>query len=356
MVLKRQLTFWIAVLAAFMAAFWLLREVMLPFVAGLVLAYVLDPLASRLERLGLSRVLATLLIVGGFVAIAAILTILLVPILVGQLAGLADNLPSYARRVQALITDPSRPWLAKILGVGLNEGDIGEMVKQATGGLVAFVRSLWSGGQALLSIFSLLLVTPVVAFYLLWDWNRMVMTIDGWLPREHAPTIRALAAEIDKAVAGFVRGQIGICVILALLYAAGLTMVGLHFGLLIGLATGLASFVPYVGSMTGFIVALSVAVSQFWPDPMPIAAVLAVFVVGQVLEGYVLTPNLVGRAVGLHPVWLMFALFASGYLLGFVGLLIAIPLAAAIAVLVRFALSRYLASPVYTGEETPPSP
>jgi predicted PurR-regulated permease PerM len=229
---------------------------------------------------------------------------------------------------------------------------VGDLVKQATGGLVVFVRSLWSGGQALLSIFSLLVVTPVVAFYLIWDWNRMVTTVDGWLPRPHAPTIRALAVEIDKVVAGFVRGQTGICLILASLYAAGLTVIGLHFGLLIGVATGIASFVPYVGSAAGLIVALAVAVAQFWPDPMPIGAVLGVCLVCQFLEGYVLAPHLVGRVVGLHPVWLMFALFAFGYLLGFVGLLIAIPLAAAIAVLLRFAVRQYLASPVYTGEDT----
>lgn len=356
MVRKQQLIFWIAVLAIFIAAFWLLRDIMLPFVAGLVLAYLLDPLANRLERLGLSRALATLAIVGGFVTIAVFLAVLLVPVLVGQLAGLAENLPAYATRVQAVITDPNRPWLAKIVGVGLSEGDIGDLVKQATGGLATFVRSLWSGGQALLSIFSLLLVTPVVAFYLIWDWNRMVATIDSWLPREYAPTIRALAAEINAAIAGFVRGQTGICLILASLYATGFTVIGLHFGLLIGLATGIATFVPYVGSLTGLVVALSVAVAQFWPDPVPIAAVLGVCIVCQFLEGYVLAPNLVGRIVGLHPVWLLFALFASGYLLGFVGLLIAIPLAAAIGVLVRFALRQYLASPLYTGEETPRLP
>ena len=352
MVFKQQQIFWIAVLTIFIAAFWLLRDIMLPFVAGLVLAYLLDPLANRLERLGLSRAVATLVIVGGFVTIAVFLAVLLIPILVGQLAGLAENLPSYASRVQAVITDPSRPWLAKIVGVGLSEGDVGELVRQATGGLAIFVRSLWSGGQALLSIFSLVLVTPVVAFYLIWDWNRMVATIDRWLPLAYAPTIRALAAEINVAIAGFVRGQTAICLILASLYAAGFTVIGLHFGLLIGLATGIATFVPYVGSLTGLVVAMSVAVAQFWPDPVPIVAVLCVCIVCQFLEGYVLAPNMVGRIVGLHPVWLVFALFASGYLLGFVGLLIAIPLAAAIGVLVRFALRQYLASPLYTGEET----
>ena len=348
---NRQVLFWCAAFGVFIAAIWLLREILLPFVAGLVLAYLLDPLANRLERVGLSRALATLVIVGSFVILAVFLVVLLMPVLIGQFAGLAENLPAYATRVQSVIADPGRPWLAKLLGVSLGEAEIADLVKQATGGLAAFVRSLWSGGQALLSIFSLLLVTPVVACYLIWDWNRMVTAIDLWLPRQQAPTIRALFREINDAIAGFIRGQTGVCLILASLYAAGYTAIGLHFGLLIGLATGIASFVPYVGSLGGLVVALSVAVAQFWPEWTPIMAVLAVCAVLQILEGYVLAPNLVGRVVGLHPVWLMFALFAFGYLLGFVGLLIAVPLAAAIGVLVRFALRRYLASPLYSGDE-----
>lgn len=354
MVLKRQLTFWIAALAIFSGALWLLHAIMLPFVAGLVLAYLFNPMANRLERLGFGRFVATLMIVGGVVTVGVFLAVLLAPMLVKQVAGLAENLPAYATRVQAVVADPGRPWLARLIGVSLSEGDVGDLVKQATGGLATFLQSLWSGGQALLSIFSLVLVTPVVAFYLLWDWNRMVATLDQWLPRQQAPTIRALAAEIDAAIAGFMRGQTGICLILAVLYTAGLTAAGLHFGLLIGLATGMASFVPYIGSLIGVMVALSVAVAQFWPDWVAIAEVLAVCVVCQFLEGYVLAPNLVGRIVGLHPVWLLFALFSSGYLLGFLGLLIAIPLAAAIGVLVRFALRQYLASPLFTGEPPPP--
>jgi len=354
MVINRQLTFWVATLVVVALAFWLLREIMLPFVAGLVLAYLLDPLANRLERAGLSRALAALVIVGVFIITAVFLAVLLVPVLASQLAGLAEHLPGYATRVHAVITDPSRPWLAKIVGAGLTQGDLGDMVKQATGGLAAFLKSLWTGGQALVSIFSLVLVTPVVAFYLIWDWNRMVATLDRWLPRRQAPVIRGLAAEIDKAIAGFVRGQTAICLILASLYGVGFALIGLNFGFVIGLLTGLLSFVPYVGTLTGMLIALAVAIAQFWPDWMPIASLIGLSIVLQFLEGYILAPNMVGRVIGLHPVWLMFSLFAASYLLGFLGLLIAVPLAAAIAVLVRFALARYLASPLYSGEELPP--
>jgi len=348
------MVFWIVALAVFVAAFWLLREIMLPFVAGLVLAYLLDPLANRLERAGLSRSVAALVIVGVFIVTAVFVAALLVPVLASQLAGLAEKLPAYATRVHAVITDPSRPWLVKIVGAGLGEGNIGDMVQQATGGLASFLRSLWSGGQALLSIFSLVIVTPVVAFYLIWDWNRIVAAIDGWLPRPYAPVIRRLAAEMDNAIAGFVRGQTVICLILAALYAAGYSVIGLNFGFVIGLATGIATFVPYAGSLAGMVLAVSVAVAQFWPDWVPIVSVLGLSVVLQALEGYVLAPNLVGRVIGLHPVWLMFALFAASYLLGFLGLLIAVPLAAAIAVLVRFGLAQYLSSPLYSGETLPP--
>ncbi|MGZ5828599.1 MAG: AI-2E family transporter, partial [Xanthobacteraceae bacterium] len=163
-------------------------------------------------------------------------------------------------------------------------------------------------------------------------------------------TIRALAREIDTTIAGFVRGQTGICLILGSLYVLGFGLIGLNFGFLIGIATGLASFVPYVGSFSGLIVALAVATVQFWPDWMPIISVLAVCVVLQVLEGYVLSPYLVGPSVGLHPVWLMFALFAFGYLFGVVGLIVAIPVAAAVGVLARFAMRRYLASSFYSGD------
>jgi predicted PurR-regulated permease PerM len=216
--------------------------------------------------------------------------------------------------------------------------------------MATFLRSLWSGGQALVSIFSLIVVTPVVAFYLLFDWDRMVATIDSWVPLPHRETVRSLGREINVAIAGFVRGQTAVCLILGSMYAVGLSLVGLSFGLLIGLISGIISFVPYVGSLTGFILALGIAIAQFWPAWGPILVVAAIFFAGQFIEGYVLSPKLVGESVGLHPVWLMFALFAFGYLFGFVGLLLAVPLAAAVGVLARFALRQYLASPLYTGD------
>jgi predicted PurR-regulated permease PerM len=350
--LRRQMAFWVGALAVFVIALWLLREILLPFVAGMALAYLLDPLVKRIEGLGIDRLIATLVIVTLFVLGFVFLILLIIPILADQLSAFIQNLPGYVGRLQELLADPSRPWLRRIVGEKFadSETSLGELVTQGAGWLTTFLRSLWSGGQALVSVFSLMVVTPVVAFYLLYDWDRMVEAIDGWIPRPHRETVRTLALEIDAAIAGFVRGQTGVCLILGSFYAVSLSLTGLNFGLLIGLVSGLISFIPYVGSLTGLVLAAGVAVAQFWPAWTSILLVIGIFFIGQFIEGYVLAPNLVGQSVGLHPVWLMFALFAFGYLFGFVGMLLAVPLAAAFGVLARFALKRYLESPLYTGE------
>jgi predicted PurR-regulated permease PerM len=349
---ERQVTFWVAATVAFLAMVWLLHEILLPFVAGMALAYLFNPLANRLERMGVDRMIASLVIIGVFVLSFVLLILIILPILGGQLSAFIDNLPGYVRRLQAVVTDPSRPWLRKVLGENLANSDasLTDLVSQGAGWLTAFLQSLWSGGQTLISVFSLMVVMPVVAFYVLYDWDRMIATVDGWVPLPHRETVRVLAREIDIAIAGFVRGQTGVCLILGSFYALGLTVVGLNFGLLIGLVAGLITFIPYVGSMTGLVLATAVAVAQFWPAWSPILSVVGIFFLGQFVEGYILTPKLVGRSVGLHPVWLMFALFAFGYLLGFVGMLLAVPLAAAIGVIARFALRRYRDSTLYTGE------
>jgi predicted PurR-regulated permease PerM len=200
-------------------------------------------------------------------------------------------------------------------------------------------------------LISVLVIMPVVTFYLICDWHEMVATLDGWVPPQHRATVHRLAGEIDAAISGFLRGQAGVCLIVGIYYVLALSLVGLNFGLLIGLTAGVLTFMPYVGAMAGLLIGTSVAVGQFWPQWTSIAAVVGIFLVGQFFEGNVLQPKLVGDHVGLHPVWLIFAMFAFGYLFGFVGLLIAVPLAAAIAVLFRFGLNQYFESPFYRGEE-----
>jgi len=348
---ERQVMFWLAALAVLVLMLWLLSEILLPFVAGAAIAYLLTPVTDRLERLGVKRMAAALAIITLVVMAIVIIILLVAPILGGQLSSFIENIPAYVTRLQSLLSDPSRPWLQKILGASFNaDKSIGDLVTQGVGWLTAFLKSLWSGGRALVSLFSLVVVTPVVAFYLIYDWHRMIRTADSWIPVNQRDTVRQLAREVDVAIAGFVRGQTAVCLILGSFYAVALTLSGLNFGLLIGLISGVITFIPYVGSMTGLILALGVAVAQFWPDYSSILMVLGVFLVGQFLEGNLLAPKLVGVSVGLHPVWLIFALLAFGYLFGFVGLLVAVPLAATIGVLVRFALQRYRESALYTGE------
>jgi predicted PurR-regulated permease PerM len=350
---QRQVIFWSGVLVAFIVALWLLSDILLPFAAGAAIAYLLNPLIDRIERLGVHRLAAALLIIILVVTGFVLLVLLVAPILGAQLSSFIDNIPGYVTKLQSLPDDPSRPWLQKLLGSGLKtDKSISDLVTQGAGWLTGFLKSLWSGGRALVSLFSLIVITPVVAFYMIYDWHSMIDTVDRWIPVHQRATVRGLAREIDRAIAGFLRGQTTVALILGAFYAITLTASGLNFGLLIGLISGLITFVPYVGSMTGLVLGLGVAVAQFWPQYTPILIVLAIFVVGQFIEGNVLAPRLVGKSVGLHPVWLIFALLAFGYLFGFVGLLVAVPLAATIGVLARFALRRYMGSSFYTGESS----
>ncbi|MER9301784.1 AI-2E family transporter [Mesorhizobium sp. M0293] len=347
----RQIRFWL-ISAVLLALFlYVFSGILLPFVAGMVLAYFLDPVADRLQRLGLSRFMATVVILITFLIVLVLAFVILIPVLATQMADFASKLPEYLTRLQSLITSFDPKWLEQRFGVnanGLRDG-LNSLLTSGFGLLTTVFTSIWSSGVALVSVVSLFVVTPVVAFYMLLDWDRMVAVIDGWVPRDNVATVRAIAKDINTATAGFVRGQGTLCLVLGAMYATGLTLTGLNFAILIGLFAGLISFIPYVGSLTGLVLAVGVAIVQFWPDWTMIVAVAVVFFIGQFIEGNILQPRLVGKSVGLHPVWLMFSLFAFGALFGFVGLLIAVPASAAVAVLVRFAIARYLESPLYKG-------
>lgn len=349
---QRQVLFWAAALIVVVLMLWLLSPILLPFIAGLAIAYLLTPLTDRLERAGVNRLWAALLIITVVVLAFVLLILLVVPLLGGQLSSLIENIPGYVTKLQSVLNDQSRPWVQKLTGAGFSpDKSLSDLATQGVGWFTTFLKSLWSGGSALVSLISLIVVMPVVAFYLIYDWHRMIRTVDGWVPLQQRDTVRQLAREVDAAIAGFVRGQSAVCLILGSFYAVALTVSGLNFGLLIGLISGLITFIPYVGSMTGLILSIGVAVAQFWPEYYSILLVLGIFLFGQFIEGNVLSPKLVGESVGLHPVWVIFALLAFGYLFGFVGLLVAVPLAATIGVLTRFALKRYLESSLYTGEK-----
>ena len=358
MKLERQFGFWIAAFVVFVGFLLVFRQILLPFVAGMALAYALDPVADWFERRGFSRLAATLTILVLFVVVLVVVTVLIAPILANQLAEFIARVPVYVEKLQGLFTSFLDSGVSRYFGFDSTtiRGSLSGLMSQGAVWLTALLTSLWNGGRALLTVLSLFVVTPVVAFYLLYDWDRMVARVDALLPRDYAPEIRRLAGEIDVTIAAFVRGQLLVCVILGAFYATGLVLVGLNFGFLIGLVAGLLSFIPYVGFSVGFIVSIGVALVQFLPGWLSIGATIAVFILGQFLEGYVLQPRLIGERVGLHPVWLLFALFAFGLLFGFVGLMIAIPAAAAVGVLVRDGIRRYLASPIYRGKPRPPAP
>jgi predicted PurR-regulated permease PerM len=352
MQIERNIVFWSGAFVVAVGLLWLLSPILLPFVLGMAIAYLLDPLARRLSKLGISRLVAALLILGGFAVAFALLVIIIAPVLAKQVSGFIENAPGYALRLQTLVSDPDHPWIKRVVGDNLVGADksVGDLMSQAMGYLTGLLASLWAKGQALISLFSLVIITPVVAFYLICDWDRMVSAVDHLIPLQQREIVRGLGHEIDATISAYVRGQSGLCLILGSYYAVGLTLAGLSFGLLIGVVAGLISFIPYVGSLTALVLSVVVAVAQFFPDWTHVLVVAGVVLFGQFLEGNVLAPKLVGHSVGLHPVWLMFALFAFGYLFGFVGLLLAVPLAAAAGVLIRFALSRYTASPFYTGK------
>ena len=337
---------WLATLAAIVVGVVLLHGILLPFVAGIALAYLLNPVVNGLARLGLNRTVAALGIVGLFIIGVAGVMVLAIPIVGEEVATLIDKFPVYIRQLQAFAIDPSRPWLRKIIGEGVSEAQqsLGELATLGADWIPSVLRSLWSDSQAVISIFSLLIVTPIVTVYLLNDWDGLIATMDRSVPVAQRETVRMLSREIDDTLAGFLRGQGTICLFLALYYASALRLIGLNHGLLIGLAAGLISFVPYLGSLIGLVLSLCVVVLQFWPSWTLIPVVLGIFVGGQSIADYALAPYLIASRINLNPVWMMFAIAAFGYLFGFVGLLIAVPLAAAIGVVIRFAMRQYQVS------------
>lgn len=359
------LGFWAALAAGMALLLYALSSMLLPFAAAIALGYLLDPVADKLEKWGLSRLAATLLILVFFILFFTLALILLAPVLGHQLAAFVAALPDYVVKLQKLATDQfGRILDSGILNrLGLGDGlssaqaqkAIADFVGQGGKILTTFVGSLWAQGQALINLVSLIVITPVVAFYMLLDWDKMIASVGSLVPLRYRDDVHHLSREIDAALAGFLRGQSLLCLFLGLWYGLGLALIGLNFGFLIGLSAGVLSFIPYVGSLTALILSAIVAVVQAWPDWTLLAMAMGVVATGQFLEGNILSPKLVGNSVGLHPVWLMFALLAFGSLFGFTGLILAVPLAATFGVILRFAISRYRDSALYHGG-TPPTP
>ncbi len=343
---REQAKYWGVAAAVFLLVLWLLGDVILPFALGAAIAYFLDPIADRLQKIGCSRGLATGIITIGALLTFVVLALLVVPTLITQTADLIGTAPRIASNLQAFLTERFPELGDANSTIRRSLASVGDTIGARGGEVLNTVLSSFSG---LVNVLVLFVIVPVVAFYLLYDWDNLVARIDGLLPRDHAPTIRKIAVDIDRTLAGFVRGQGTVCLILGTFYAVALMLVGLNFGLVVGFVAGALTFIPYVGALVGGILAIGLALFQFWGDWLWIVLVWAIFQSGQFVEGNILTPRLVGSSVGLHPVWLIFSLSAFGALFGFVGLLVAVPVAAALGVITRFIVERYRESRLYTG-------
>ena len=342
---------WITWLILFLLAsyaVYILRSVLLPFVAGIILGYLFDPWATKFEKMGMNRTLATLSVLFLVLIFIVPAFVLFIGVIQSEFIRFFEAAPQYVAR----LINKVEPVLADLQTTfpELQPAKIKEYLAENMADniklLGKLVKSVISNGFALINLLSLLLITPIVTFYMLKDWPHFIKKVDSLLPRKSKKSIRQQAKEIDHAMSGFIRGQLSVCVILGAYYSLGLYIVGLDMGVFIGFLSGIISFIPYVGSITGFVISVLVAMAQYnsWTG---VAAVVAVFLSGQFLEGNFLTPKLVGESIGLHPVWVMFALLAGGVLLGFLGLMVAIPVAAIIAVILKHLIANYKKSSLY---------
>lgn len=346
--IRDQLKYWGIAAIVIMVALWFLGNILLPFILGGAIAYFLDPVADRLEKMGFSRALATAVITVIGLMIFVIMALLVVPTLTSQAINLVKIAPKLFEDFTTFLNTRFPSLLEEGSTLRTSLTSVGTTIQERGGQLVETALSSFA---SIINVLVLLVIVPVVAVYLLLDWDRMVASIDGLLPRDHAPTIRKLAKEIDNTLSAFVRGMGTVCLILGTYYAIALMLVGLQFGLVVGFIAGIVTFIPYLGALLGGALAIGLALFQFWGDWVSIGLVAGIFGLGQVIEGNVLTPKLVGGSVGLHPVWLILALSVFGTLFGFVGMLVAVPLAAALGVLARFGITQYQYSLLYQGVE-----
>lgn len=345
---ERRVVLWLSVFAIVAVLVYLLRGALLPFIAGMAVAYLLDPVADRMERWGFPRWLASLLIVGTFIIAFVSVLVVLMPTIIDQLTRFVANVPDLVRT----LTSEGQGLLRRLRGnlTASQAKEVNDALSGYAGQLASWLANLAgqvvSGGAALFSVVSLVLIMPVVAFYLLRDWDLIVAQLDTLLPQRGGDAIRTVIREIDDRLSGFVRGQAMVCMLLGAWYAIGLTVIGLNYGLAVGLGAGMLSIIPFVGNIVGLGASLAIALTQFdgWTEA---ALAAGVFLSGNLLEGNFISPKIVGDRVGLHPVWLLFAVIAGGTVLGITGALLAVPAAAAIGVIVRFLIQEYRESPLY---------
>lgn len=341
--------FWLAftVVSGFLC--YVLAPVLTPFVTAAILAYIADPLVDRLEAYKLSRTLSVTIVFFVLSLLTLIALLLLIPLLENQVTVLAKKVPVYIDWLQ----QNAIPWLNDKLGMDESTLSLQQLKSSSqdywktAGGIAAkVIKAISRSGFALVNVIANLLLIIVVTFYLLRDWDYLVERVHGLLPRKSEPVISLLARQSDEVLGAFLRGQLLVMLALAVVYSAGLMIIGLDLGLLIGMISGLVSFVPYLGFIVGIVAALIAAMFQF-QELMPLVYVAIVFGIGQMLEGMLLTPLLVGDRIGLHPVAVIFAVLAGGQLFGFVGVLLALPVAAVVAVVLRYLHTEYKKSALY---------
>lgn len=346
--IETQTRFWFLAFAAFCALLWILKPVLLPFVAGLVIAYFLAPAVTALEKRRVPRWIGALAVLFGFVLIAAAIVMLMLPLLSSQIGALLNALPEYSEKVRSHYMPWLENWMMRFPPEDVEKlhSAISQSAAEVAGFLGNMIKGIVANSMRLIETLAMAVVTPVIAFFVLRDWPTLTQTIDAILPRRYYDVIREQLAEIDGTLSGFIRGQALVCLSLGLIYTLGLALTGLKYSAAIGVTAGVLSFIPYVGTIFGWGTSLILALVQF-DDWQHLAMVMVVFYGGHVLEAYVLTPKLVGHRVGLHPAWILFALFTGAKLMGFLGVLIAVPTAAVLGVLIRFLVRQYRGSPLY---------
>lgn len=342
------LIFWGAACVVFVLMIILFKAVLLPFVLGIAVAYLLNPVVNALGKYGLSRAPAAMLILGTFLVVILIFVGTVSPIVYRELVQLAQDLPQYIEKFWNLMT-PVTALIEQYIG-GANGDTLQNLLKQNSSSAVTaanfIVTKIAQGGQAILDVLSVALFMPVVAYFMMKEWPSILEWVRGLMPRHSEGTIMDLLRKIDQKLSGFVRGQISVSVILGIGYAVALSIAGLKYGFLIGFGSGVLSIIPMVGSAVGLIAGVAVAWFQTG-DWTFVGIVVGIFALGQFIEGNFLTPKLVGDSVGLHPLWIFFALLAGGSLLGLLGMFLAVPVAAVVGVLVSFTIQKYKESAYY---------
>ena len=345
------LLFWLGLLLGLFLFLHLIRAILLPFVVGMAIAYILDPLADKLEAKGLSRTISTTLISTIFLVSTAILMTTLVPMLMDQLLTLAAELPRYISQARTTL-QPELMHLTRQFQLN-NAQMTKEISDSLTNGIKGLAGGLIQSSMTLLNLMALLVITPLVSFYLLRDWDKIMGEMDDLLPRRHAPVIREQCAVINRTLSAFVRGQLNVMLVLSIYYGIALSLAHLDYALVVALVAAVLIVIPYLGTIISGGIAIGIAYAQFGATTDTLI-VLIIFVFGQSMEGYVLTPRLIGRSVGLNPLWIIFGMLSGAAIMGFVGTLIAVPVTAVCGVLIRFAIANYRDSALYRGDTLNP--